>query len=216
MEKFKCFLDNRENMKKYLMEFAGTFFLVLAIGLSGNPLAIGLMLMAMVYIGGHVSGAHYNPAVTLAVWLRGKLESKKVVGYILSQVLGSFAAAFAVYLLTSKTFMPAPGISVLKIHALLIEILFTFVLAFVILTVATSKKFEKSNVYGIAIGLTLSAIIYAGANISGAAYNPAVAIGTIITSHSISNTTLSNLWIYLLGPFIGGAFAAVFFKYSNK
>ena len=205
-----------KNMKKYLMEFAGTFFLVLAIGLSGNPLAIGLVLMAMVYIGGHVSGAHYNPAVTLAVWLKGKLESRKIAGYMTSQILGAFAAALMVHLITAKTFMPVPGISVLKIHALLIEILFTFVLALVVLTVATSKKFENNYVYGLAIGLTLSAIIYAGADISGAAYNPAVAIGTIITSNAISGTSLSNLWIYLLGPFIGGAFAAVFFNHLNK
>ena len=96
-------------MKEYAMEFIGAIFLVLAIALTGNPLAIGIMLMAMVYIGGHISGAHYNPAVTLAVWIRGKLNLNKVFGYMAAQVLGAFAAAYIFYFLSGKTFVPSPG-----------------------------------------------------------------------------------------------------------
>ena len=101
-------------MKTYLTEFIGTFFLVLTIGLSvlsGSslaPIAIGAALMVMVYMGGHISGAHYNPAVTLAVWMRGKLPAAQVAPYWVAQVLGSLAAAFVVHIMTGRTFAPAP------------------------------------------------------------------------------------------------------------
>ena len=83
-------------MKNYITEFIGTFFLVLTIGLTGDPLAIGVMLMVMVYMGGHISGAHYNPAVSIAMILRGLLTTKEAINYILSQLAGAFLAAFFV------------------------------------------------------------------------------------------------------------------------
>ena len=86
-------------MRNYLMEFIGTMFLVLAVGLSGNPIAVGVMLMVMVYMGGHISGGHYNPAITLGVWLRGKMEAKDVPGYMIFQILGAFVAGLFIYLI---------------------------------------------------------------------------------------------------------------------
>ncbi|MFL5490996.1 MAG: aquaporin, partial [Gemmatimonadales bacterium] len=130
-------------MQNYLTEFLGTFFLVLTIGLtvlSGSPLAplaIGSSLMIMVYMGGHVSGAHYTPAVTLAVYLRGKMASTgETVGYMVSQVLGAIAAALMVYIITGKTFAPAPGAEVSPAAAVLVEFLYTFALALVVLNSA--------------------------------------------------------------------------------
>ena len=197
------------------MEFIGAMFLLLAIALTGNPLAIGMMLMAMVYIGGHISGAHYNPAVTIAVWMRGKLKPNKILGYMSAQILGTFAASFIFYLLSGKFFLPSPGIEVPIWHSILVEILFTFILCSVILFVATSKKSEGNHIYGIAIGLALAAGAYAGGSISGGVYNPAVALGPMIFKSFIGGYAFSNLAIYIIGPFAGAIFAAWVFRYLN-
>ena len=202
-------------MREYVMEFIGAMFLVLAIALTGNPLAIGIMLMVMVYMGGHISGAHYNPAVTLAVWIRGKLQSKKILGYIMSQVMGAFAAAYIAYALVGKSFVPSPGIGVAMWQSILVEVLFTFALCSVILVVATSKKLEGNNVYGLAIGFTLAAGAFAGGNISGGAYNPAVALGPMILKSLLGIQNWNNLIIYLIGPFAGAILAALAFRYLN-
>lgn len=197
------------------MEFFGTMFLVLAIALTGNPLAIGMMLMAMVYIGGHVSGAHYNPAVTISVWMRGKLNISKIFGYIMAQVLGAFTAAYIFYSLSGKSFLPSPAIGISLWDSILVEMLFTFILCSVILAVATSRKLEGNHIYGAAIGLTLAAGAYAGGGISGGVYNPAVAMGPMLFGSFINGPSFSNLVIYLIGPFVGGIAAALAFKFFN-
>jgi aquaporin Z len=205
-------------MKRYLTELVGTFFLVLTIGLmvtqSGPlpPLAIGLSLMIMVYMGGHVSGAHYNPAVSLAVLLRGKMAAKDFVPYLLSQLLGSLLASVVVLGVTGKTFAPAPGDAVGPLAALLIEIIFTFALALVVLNVATSSKTQGNSYYGLAIGMTVTVAAFAGGGISGGAFNPAVGTGSIIVNAMKGGGSFANLWIYLVGPFLGGALASVMFK----
>ena len=197
------------------MEFIGAMFLLLAIALTGNPLAIGMMLMAMVYIGGHISGAHYNPAVTISVWMRGKLKPNKILGYLSAQVLGTFAASYIFYLLSGNFFLPSPGIGVSVWRSILVEILFTFILCSVILFVATSKKSEGNYIYGIAIGLTLAAGAYAGGIISGGVYNPAVALGPMILKSFMRGYAFSNIIIYMIGPFAGAIFAASAFRYLN-
>ncbi len=203
-------------MRNYLMEFIGAMFLVMAIGLTGNPLAIGAMLMVMIYMGGHVSGAHYNPAVTLSVFLRGKLKSKEIPGYMISQVLGAFAGAAIVYYFIGKTFAPAPGTSVLFWQAVLAEALFTFALCSVVLSVATAKKMAGNYVYGLAIGFTVLASAYAVGSISGGAFNPAVALGPMLFDMFMGGALISNLGIYLIGPFAGSIAAAYVFKYLNQ
>ena len=133
-------------MKKYFVEFIGTFFLVFTVGTvmiapgAGlfAPLAIGAVLTAMIYAGGHISGAHYNPAVTFAVWFRGKMDSRDVFPYMITQVIAGVVAALAVLLVKEAGRTPPMEISVLP--ALIAEILFTFALCFVILEVATSKR----------------------------------------------------------------------------
>ena len=197
------------------MEFFGTMFLVLAIALTGNPLAIGMMLMAMVYIGGHVSGAHYNPAVTISVWMRGRLKLDKIFGYIMAQVIGAFTAAYIFYSLSGKAFLPSPASGIYLWDSILVEMLFTFILCSVILVVATSKKLDGNYIYGVAIGLTLAAAAYAGGGISGGVYNPAVALGPMIFGLLTGAHGFNNLIIYLIGPFAGAILAAWSFKYFN-
>jgi aquaporin Z len=209
-------------MKKYLVEFIGTFFLVLTIvaavtGVAGNlaPIAIGLILMSMVYAGGHISGAHYNPAVTVAVLIRGGFPLKDVPGYVIAQTLGGVAAAFTgKYLLD---FMPeeAAGISMGAsfdfIGGSLAEFLGTFALCWVVLHTATAKGTDGNPFYGVAIGLTVTAMAYALGGITGGAFNPAVAAGV----SSIGMTPWANIGAFLTGQLLAAVLAAVFFIIVN-
>jgi len=203
--------------RKLVVEFIGTFFLVLTIGMvvlepgagSLAPLAIGAALMVMVYAGGHISGAHYNPAVSLAVMLRGRATAAEMVGYWVAQVLAAVVAAFVVSALKQNApitpTVPATG------QALLVEFLFTFALAYVVLNVATTRGTEGNSYYGLAIGLTVMAGAYAVGAISGGAFNPAVAVGLV----TMGLVGAGSIWIYLLANLFGGAVAAVLFNALN-
>ena len=202
-------------MRRYLTEFIGTFFLVFTIGLTVTagspmaPLAIGSSLMIMVYMGGHVSGGHYNPAVSLALLLRGKMASiGEFVGYVVSQVGGAIVAALTTYVIVGQTLKVAPAASASTLGALLVEILFTFALALVVLNVAASAKTQGNSFYGLAIGFAIVVGAFAGGPISGGAFNPAVGTGPILVDAMVGGGSLSHLWLYLLGPFLGGALAA--------
>lgn len=204
-------------MNKYIVEFIGTFFLVFTVGLVVikpgadlfAPIAIGSVLMVMIYAGGHISGAHYNPAVTLAVWMRGKCAGSDVPWYIISQFLAGLAAALLVLFLKGQPVIEAatPVIA----HALIVETLFTFALCYVILNVATSKHTSGNSYYGLAIGFTVLVGAYAVGPISGGAFNPAVALGISVMGLS----AFSNIWIFLVANFLGGAIAAVVFTGLN-
>lgn len=204
-------------MNKYLVEFIGTFFLVLTIGLvilepgagAMAPIAIGSVLMVMVYAGGHVSGAHYNPAVTLAVWMRGRCPMEDVLPYVVAQLLGSGAAAAVVLFMKSNPPVQAANPDILR--ALLAEFLFTFALCFVILNVATAKKTSGNSYFGLAIGFTVLAGAYAVGAVSGGAFNPAVALGITVLGLS----SIGHIWIFLVGNFAGGAVAAMAFRVIN-
>jgi aquaporin Z len=204
-------------LAKYVTEFLGTFFLVLTIGLTvvGQspmaPLAIGTGLMVMVYMGGHVSGAHYNPAVSLALLLRGKLGTAEFVPYVVAQVAGAIVAAFTVKAVLGQTFAPAPGDGIAPLSALLVELLFTFALALVVLNTAVSEKTKGNSFYGLAIGSTIVAAAFAGGPVSGGAFNPAVGIGPTVVHALLGGGTWGHLWLYLVGPFLGGALAAMVF-----
>ena len=208
-------------MRSYLTEFIGTFFLVLTIGLvvhTGSPmapLAIGSALMIMVYMGGHISGGHYNPAVTLAVAMRGKLPAAEVVPYWISQLLGAFAASFMVYVITGSTFAPAPGEGAGAMQALLVEFFYTFALASMVLNTATHRKTAGNSFYGLAIGFTVATGAFAGGSISGGAFNPAVGVGPILMSALKGADGFGNLWLYLVGPLLGGTVAALVFRWVN-
>jgi aquaporin Z len=173
------------------------------------PLAIGSALMIMVYAGGHVSGGHYNPAVTLAVWLRGRCPTADVLPYWVSQIFGAFAAAgLALYLKGDSTATPG---EIKVVPALLAEFVGTFALAYVVLNVATAKGTAGNSNYGLAIGFTVMTMAFALGGISGGAFNPAVAVG--ITIMHLAKT--ANLWIYFVANFAAGALAALVFKFVN-
>lgn len=209
-------------MRKLLTELIGTFFLVLTIGLTvlGGapmpPIAIGAILMVMVYMGGHVSGGHYNPAVSLAAAVAGKLEAKDLVPYWLAQLVGALAAAFTVKLIMAKTFAPAPSEAHSALAVWLVEILYTFALALVVLNTATSKKTAGNSYYGLAIGFTIAAAAAAGGPVSGGAFNPAVGTGPILVQALSGGGGYGNLLLYWVGPLIGGALAALVFKFQEE
>ncbi len=208
-------------MKNYLTELIGTFFLVLTIGLTvlgGTPmapLAIGSALMIMVYMGGHVSGGHYNPAVSLGVWMRGKLDGKELLPYWISQILGALLAALAVYIILGQTFAPAPAPGTSAIAALLVEFLFTFALVLVVLQTATCDATAGNSYYGLAIGFTVMVGAFAGGPVSGGAFNPAVGIGPILFQTIMGGGGIGDLWLYLVGPLLGGVVAAFVFKFQD-
>ena len=200
-------------MAKYVTEFVGAFFLVLTIGLTVvqnvplAPLAIGAALMVMVYMGGHVSGAHYNPAVSAALALAGKLERRELPPYVASQVAGAAAAAFAVRALAGDYLVVAPGAGASVGAALLAEALFAFALVLVVLNVATDARTEGNSFYGLAIGLTVMVGAFAVGGISGGVFNPAVGTGPILVALS-GGGSLGDLWLYWVGP-VAGAVGAV-------
>lgn len=203
---------------KYLVEFIGTFFLVATVGFTvlkpgdaGNlaPLAIGSVLMVMIFAGGHVSGAHYNPAVTLAVFLRGKCPASDVVPYILAQVLGAAAAAAVVLFIKGNP--PVEALQPDAPRALLAEFLYTFALCYVVLNVATAGGTSGNSFYGLAIGFTVMIGAYSVGSVSGGAFNPAVAAGITIMGLS----KLANIWIFLVANFAGGTAAALVFRFIN-
>lgn len=205
-------------MPKYLVEFVGTFFLMLTIGstvLPPNdagpmaPLAIGAILMAMVFAGGHVSGAHYNPAVTVAIFLRGKATAADVAGYIVAQVAGAAAGALAAGFF--KGFPTATALQVDPMYALLGEFFFTFALCTVVLHVATAKGTSGNSFYGLAIGFTVLAGAYAMGPVTGAAFNPAVVLGVTI----LGLFAAGNIWMYLVANFAAASAAAALFRFID-
>ncbi len=197
-------------VKLYLTEAIGTLFLVLTIGLTGNPVAVGGMLMVMVYMGRHVSGAYYNPAVCLAACIAGKLDRSKVVRYWIAQLAGAVVAGIVFRAMTGGSFSVVPGERLLP--ALLAEFFFTFALALVVLNVATSKRTEGNSYFGIAIGFTVTAGAFAVGNISGGAFNPAVGLGANLVHSMFGGDSLVQSWIYLVAPFLGAAVAASLFR----
>lgn len=204
---------------KYIYEFIGTFFLMLTIGMTvintnnpefWAPVAIGSILAVMIFAGGHISGGHYNPAVSLAVFLRKKISLENMLMYWLVQLAGAAVAAFITIYLKGSASTEALRPDVLK--ALLAEFLFTFALCFVVLNVATVKATAGNSYFGWAIGFTVLAGAYAVGAVSGGAFNPAVALGI-----SILNLSLwSNLWIFLVANFLGAAAAALIVNETER
>jgi len=204
-------------MNKYIVELIGTFFLVLTVGCTviapgaGDlaPLAIGASLMVMIFAGGHISGGHYNPAVTLGVWMRGKCDTKDIVPYWVAQLVGALLAAVIVKFFKGGAAITPGNPPVLA--ALLAEFLFTFALVYVVLNTATAKGTEGNSFYGLAIGMTVMTGAFAVGNISGGAFNPAVALGISIMGLS----AWTNIWIFWVSELIAGAAAAALFKAVN-
>jgi aquaporin Z len=202
----------------YVTELIGAFFLMFTVGLSvltGSalaPLAIGAVLMVMVYAGAHVSGGHYNPSLTLAVLVRHKLGRPDAVAYWVAQIVGAIAGALVAQWVANPGAVAAfdpDGRSL--VAALVVELLFTFALAYVMLNVATSRSNPNNSFYGLAIGFTVVAGAIVAGRISGAAFNPAVTLG--LTAIGALPWYLALL--YLIVQLVAGFAAAAAFLTLN-
>lgn len=203
-------------VRKLMVEFTGTFFLCFTICFAAGlgavlaPLAIGGMLSAMIYAGGHISGGAYNPAVVLAVLLRGKLTVVEAACYVLAEVIASFAAGgMAILTLPGGTINGHPAIAATAdiIQALLIEAIFTFALCMVVLNAATTKAQEGNSFFGYAIGTIVTVGAISVGSISGGAFNPAVGTGLPIVAG-----VYQDVWVYWVGPCSGAIAAAAYFR----
>ncbi len=203
-------------MKKYLVEFIGTFFLVFTVGMTVRghadlaPLAIGASLMVMIFTGGHVSGGHFNPAVTLAVFIRGKCDAKDVVPYWIAQFAAGLVAALIVTFLFGGKPAGGPALHG-TVPSAIVEFLFTFALAWVVLNVATAKSTSGNSFYGVAIGMTVMTGAVAVGGVSGGAFNPAVGLGVF----TMGLESAKQLGLYLGSDLAGGLVAALAYKAVN-
>ncbi len=205
-------------MRRYLTEFIGTFFLVLTVCLSVHynampGLAIGAILMVMVYMGGPISGGHYNPGVSLGVALRGKLSYADMVAYWIAQVIGAVCAVLIGWLLVGHP--DAVGVQAFGgaslLPALVAEFVFSFALVLTVLTTATSAKSAGNSYFGLAIGFTVGAGVLAVGSLTGAAFNSAVGVGVSLFGLSAA----ANLWVYIVANLVGGAVAAAAFRFMS-
>ncbi|OBG28578.1 porin [Mycobacterium sp. 852002-51057_SCH5723018] len=200
----------------------GTFFLVFTVGAAVGsrsplaPLAIGAVLMVMVYAGGHLSGGHYNPAVTLAVLARRRIGLRDAVAYWLVQLGAGVLAAVVVRTVIDPAQLAATATVTLSgralVAAFVAELLFSFALCYVVLNVATSKDHPDNSFYGLAIGFTVVAGAVAVGAISGGAFNPAVTLGAAV----MGMFAWPTLWVYLVAQVIAGATAGVVFLALNS
>lgn len=204
-------------MKKYLVEFIGTFFLVFTVGLAVRqaaplaPLAIGSVLMVMIFAGGHISGGHFNPAVTLAAFLRGRCERRDVLPYWIAQFVAGVVAALLVNAVLAGR-VPAGAVALHPTtSSFIVEFLFTFALCWVVLNVATSKGTMGNSFYGLAIGFTVMVGAVTVGGISGGAFNPAVGLGVF----TMGLESGRQFVVYLVSEMAGAAVAAAAYRFIN-
>ncbi len=198
-----------ELQRKLVVEFIGMFLFVFTVGMATNkagagalaPLAIGSILMVLVFAGGHISGGHFNPAVSTAVRLRGRMTNEEFGAYLVTQFAAAVLAGLLVRYVGGRE---AQAVVASDGKMLIVEFLFTFALAWVVLNVATARGTEGNSFYGLAIGFTVVAGALAVGGISGGAFNPAIALGAMVTGLF----QWSNIWIYLIADFLGAAAAA--------
>ena len=198
---------------KLLTEFVGSFVFYTTAALAGAagplaPVAIGSALMVMVYMGGHISGAHYNPAVTLAVFLRRKVSATTLISYWVVQLLAAAVAFGFGYVVSGHAAGIHPGKDVHAASALVVEVLFTAALALVVLNVAVTKATAGNSFYGLAIGFTIVVAAFVGGPIAGGAFNPAIGFGATLAAAAFGSGSWDLSWIYLVGPLLGAALAA--------
>ena len=203
--------------KPLLMEFLGTFFLILTIAMTNNPIAIAAMLMAWLYIGANVSGSNYNPLLSLAMFLVNKLSLDSFIFYTLAQTLGGFAAFAMTYYLKGLILLPQPSMQFTITQAFVVELLLSFVLALVVLYTAVSKHYKSSEIFGFAIAFTVPALAILGSPISGGLFNPAISLGANLFALANGMGIMwNNLFMYICGGFAGGALAAYLYKFFEK
>jgi aquaporin Z len=200
--------------RRVVVEFIGMFMFVFTVGMATNragagslaPLAIGGVLMVLVFAGGHISGGHFNPAVSAAVFARGRMLPNEFGAYVAAQFLAAILGGLMVRIVGGHE--PHAALAGLG-RMLLAEFLFTFTLAWVVLNVATARGTQGNSFYGLAIGFTVVAGAFAVGGISGGAFNPAIALGAMVSGL----LKWSHIWVYLLADFAGGVAAAFAFLY---
>lgn len=198
-------------MKRFIMEFLGTFFLILAVALTGNAIAIGAMLMAWIYIGSHITAAHYNPAVSFAALLIGKVRREEFIKYFIAQILGGLVAYILAANLHGSVAIPAPSIEMLP--AFLVEVLLSFVFVLLVLVVVYSERFKGSHISGFAIGFAIPALLIVGSPLSGGLFNPAIALGS--NGYALfkgMHVIWGDVLMYGIGALFGGFLASSVYK----
>jgi aquaporin Z len=200
-------------MKRYAMEFVGTFFLALVISISANPITIGLMLMSMIYVGGHISGAHFNPAISFACFIQNRIKLDEAAMYIAAQSLGAVLGLCFFMMVTNNSFAldMVPGSPLLIPMA--IEALMVLVLCWVYLTMNVSNRYKDTAIAGIVIGLTLMGIVSLGS-----LFNPAVAIASMACNLVKDGTFAgaSSVIVYIAGPLLGAVAGSFIFDYFRS
>jgi aquaporin Z len=216
-----------QNLAPFLVELVGTFFFVMVIGLNlgqGTQFAsitIGVMLMIIIYSGGHISGGHFNPSVTIGVLMgsREPIERKdifKALAYIFLQICGGVVGALVAVWLTDSSITPTPSSSYRSGSVFMLEVFFTFLLVSVVLNTATTKSQVGNSFYGAAIGLTVFVGASSVGSISGGVFNPAVATGASLASAFIKGSYFGNLWLYWLAHLLASPVSAIFFRLVNS
>ncbi|KAL6075012.1 Aquaporin-8 [Balamuthia mandrillaris] len=212
----------------FVVELVGTFMFMLSIGLSvlsgGElaPLSIGATLMILVYSGGHISGGHYNPSVSLGVFLsgRGKLSIFRLLGYWLAQFFGAFLGAMTYWGISHRTFEVKPGDGFTSGQAFAAELFFSFLLINAVIQTATTKTQAGNSFFGLAIGFCITAgAVAVGQHmpISGGGFNPAVMTGAIIANAmDEGGERFEYVWVYWLGPFVASFVAGLLFRVTNR
>lgn len=204
-------------MQAYLMEAVGTFFLVLVFGITGDPFAIGFTLTAMVFIGYSISGGHYNPAVSIAFFFKRRLSAGNLAGYIFSQLLGGFLAAYAVYFLSNyAVFYLTPPSDTNIYQQAFLEILLTAVFVLVMLIFSLKQNARKNPVKAFIIGLTFSGMLMVSTPVSGGILNPAISLGSALFDLLLGGNSYVHSLLYTMAPLTGGALAAYAFTYLKN
>ena len=203
-----------ERNRKLAVEFIGMFIFMFTVGMVTEktgagplaPLAIGFVLMVMVFAGGHISGGHYNPAVSTAVLVRGKMTSDEWVGYVATQLVAAALAGLLVRAVGGHE--PAAAVAG-QGKMFVVELVFTIALTYTVLNVATARGTEGNSFYGLAIGGTVLVGAFAVGGVSGGAFNPAIAFGDSVTGLF----KWSNIWVYLIAELLGGVAGALAFLF---
>ncbi|MCH2449417.1 MAG: aquaporin [Gracilimonas sp.] len=202
-------------MRTYTIEAFGAFFFVLVFGFTGDPLAIGLTLMALVYIGSPISGAHYNPAVSFAFFLKRKLSFYEFSGYVAAQLIGGLLAAYLLYFLSGSVFYVEPPSDTGLYQQAFSEVFFSTIFTLVMLILSLANFHRKNHLNGLVVGLTFAGMLMVSTPISGGILNPATSIGTGLFDLAQGGDSYYHILLYTIAPLCGGALAAFSFDYFN-
>lgn len=195
-------------MKKFSAEAFGTFFFTVAVGVTVDPVSVGFILIALTYLAADISTAHFNPAVSLASWIRNKINLSELVLYLSGQIAGAILGGLFVWWISTTTFLPQPEPATRTFQFIATELLFSFLFVLLFLHVMYPASSKRRSIYGFIIGIGFAACYLVSLNISGAGLNPAMNTGFAVLEYINSGHGLRDLPIYVLTPGIGAIAAA--------